>query len=118
MVSVKKIEDKIKDHLWNELPSDPKENNSFYFDWTNFVWEYWYKLMTKNDNKKAWFLLMAKVETEWSANFVAWMKISDDLNNFRTCKEVIKWDKNSLLVNEDWVCTYKSVEDLRYVYTY
>jgi hypothetical protein len=74
--------------------------------------------MTKNDNKKAWFLLMAKVETEWSANFVAWMKIADDLNNFRTCKEVIKWDKNSLLVNEDWVCTYKSVEDLRYVYTY
>ena len=118
MVSVKKIEDKIKDHLWNELPSDPKENNSFYFDWTNFVWEYWYKLMTKNDNKKTWFLLMAKVETEWSANFVAWMKIADDLNNFRTCKEVIKWDKNSLLVNEDWVCTYKSVEDLRYVYTY
>jgi hypothetical protein len=49
--------------------------------------------MTKNDNKKAWFILMAKVETEWSANFVAWMKISDDLNNFRTCKEVIKWDK-------------------------
>ena len=118
MVSVKKIENKIKDHLWEDMPSDPKENNSFYFDWTNFVWEYWYKLMTKNGNKKGWFLLMAKVETESNANFVAWMKIADDLNNFKTCKEVIKWDTNSLLVKEDWVCTYKSTEDLRYVYTY
>ena len=51
MVSVKKIEDKIKDHLWDKLPLDPKENNSFYYDWSNFVWEYWYKLMTKNGTK-------------------------------------------------------------------
>lgn len=118
MVSVKKIEDKIKDQLWDELPTDPKEDNSFYLDWSNFIWEYWYKLMTKSGIKKGWFMLMAKVETEENANFVAWMKIADDLNNVKTCKEVVKWNTNSLLVKEDWVCTYKSPEDLRYIYTF
>jgi hypothetical protein len=80
--------------------------------------DYWYKLMTKNSIKKWWFVLMTKVESESAANFLAWMNLGEDLSKIKLCNIIKKWDKTSTEVAEDWTCTYRNDDDLRYIYIF
>ena len=118
MVSIKRIEKELNEVALTQLPQDPKENNNFYFEWTNFIGDYWYKLMTKNSIKKWWFVLMTKVESESAANFLAWMNLNEDLSKIKLCNTITKWDKTSTEVSEDWTCTYRNNDDLRYIYIF
>ncbi len=119
MVSVKKIEKDLMDVVeLKQVPKDPDENSSFYFDWTTFRGEYGYKLMTKNTISKWWFVLMAKAETENTANFLAGIKLDDDLSKIKICTHFIKWNEISTEIPSDWTCKYKNSDDLRYIYVF
>ena len=74
--------------------------------------------MTKNTISKWWFVLMAKAETEYTANFLAGMKLDGDLSKIKLCTNFIKWNETSTEIPSDWTCKNKNSDDLRYIYVF
>jgi len=115
MVSIKNIENEVLKNSWLEsVPTDPKENNKFTFDWKNFIGEYWYKLLKKNWEENEGYLLMARTETPELSNYVVGLPLADDTVDLNLCWEITKWTTRSIAT--DHTCTYTEEEDLRYIY--
>ena len=106
---------KIKDELFrvvemSYLPSDPNTNNSFVFNGETIEnGQYWYIVL--NGWKK--YALMANTETVWWSNFVYNWKSNSNIE--KLCTSFKEWDRAS---NINWVCTYSSKDQLRYVYVF
>jgi hypothetical protein len=125
------IEDLLKKQVdLSSLPADPTKGNVFSWFAVNALstmntkvpsWEYGYQIVTKNGIPAWWFILMARPETEWGANFVAWLSISgNDISNFVACTSFEenaskKWTRSD---TDDWLCYYDKKADLRYIYIF
>ena len=120
MVEVSSISNVLEEINWmGDIPSDPLEENSFEYNGSKIGnWSYGYMLTTKNSIPKAWFVLMAKTETPEHSNYVAWIKIPNDLSKFSSCETLVKGTTMSTSVPENGECTYTSEDDLRYVYVF
>ena len=129
MVPATKIEKLLKKQVdLSSLPADPTKGNvfsGFNEDMTDMDqqitwWQYWYAIVTKNGVTAGWFILMARPETEWWANFVKWLTISgNDLAYFRACTSFEQKDGADAAYDEDTgKCTYDKKADLRYLYIF
>jgi hypothetical protein len=124
------IEDLLKKQVdLSSLPTDPTKWNAFSGfakDTLNGVmsrwipaWQYWYQIVNKNGVTAWWFILMARPETEWWANFVDWLAISwDDISNFIACTQFEQGSSNQRKSGDDSYCYYTKKADLRYVYIF
>lgn len=120
------------EYIWQDLinvvemssiPTDPNRNNAFTMSasWSTVIWsgQYWYVLVQKNSIPAWWFVLMARVETEWWANFLSWMSLSGDLTSIKVCQKFDGPSKASASAPDvNWTCTYNSKADLRYIYMF
>lgn len=108
------------------VPKDP--GNATVLNWgysTGENWEFLYQPITKNGQRTWWIVLMASVETEWSANYVV---CSGGLNaisggtTFETVQSRICTSfstTGSCSTVSSWACYYtKSAWELRYIYVY
>ena len=117
----------------SSLPADPtKWNIVYWFAWVAVgtdmttmnkevkAWQYWYQVVTKNWVKSWWFILMARPETEWWANFSSGYKIKSwDISNFNACTSFEIWTvPTDKLVPSTGTCKYQTKSDLRYIYIF
>lgn len=104
-------------------------NNGSSMDWDGSVapWRYAYCSLKHKWNSNAWFVIMAKVATEWVANMAIAWEISGDFSvdefNNNKCSSFIPSDSNISYTGKGgvfaapdakWVCTYNEW-DLYYV---
>ena len=127
------IEDLLKKQVdLSSLPADPTKGNVFSWFAVNALstmntkvpsWEYGYQIVTKNGIPAWWFILMARPETEWWANFVEWLTISgNDISNFVACTSFTQDDSynssSATTTPADGNCKYKTKSQLRYIYIF
>jgi hypothetical protein len=124
------IEDLLKKQVdLSSLPADPTKWNQFTWIKADLstassqvaAWQYGYAIVTKNGIPAGWFVLMARPETEWWANFVSGYIIKSwDISNFRACTSFSQnWaPSGSPEVPATWDCTYGQKADLRYIYIF
>ena len=123
------IEELLKKQVdLSSLPADPTKWNTFsWYAATSLgtvsvgigAWQYWYQIVSKNGIPAWWFILMARPETEWWANYVAWLAISwDDISNFIACTQFEQGSSNQRKSGDDSYCYYTKKADLRYVYIF
>ena len=102
----------------SSIPTDPLSSSEF--SWLNsktIEWgQYGYMVVTKNGAADAWFVLMARAEMEWWANWVVcnatdgMFTWGTDISKISTCSKVTKGsmcDKSK--------CEYLNDDELRYV---
>jgi len=117
----------------SSIPSDPSKSSLAYGlgnkygtksnarnNWAE--WDYLYIVSTRNWVSNAWFVLMAKTESEIWSNWVvcknatwvnAWYITNDtDIAKIKTCSKFNKW--NICSSNSD-TCSYTDTEELRYI---
>lgn len=104
------------------IPTDPIPTNKNSWLWNaTSNWEYLYLVATRNSVPNWWFVLMAKTDTEDSSNWVVcdnneWKITTEtDLADIKICNTVSEWNSCS---NSNWVCSYTSPDQLRYILVY
>ena len=111
----------------DSIPKDP--SNAVVLSWIANItstdkWEYGYCSILKNWQPNGGFIAMAISETEWGANYVVCSNIdaSTEFTNIKKCTKFTQ--SNSFSCKNDFVtpdsdgnCEYKSIGQLRYIYT-
>jgi len=87
--------------------------------------EFGYQPITKNGQVGWWIVLMANIETEWSANYIVCPDNSTQIISSTTFDQVQERMCSSFVADENncssvgWKCTYvKGKWQLRYIYVY
>ena len=121
-ISVSNIESSLKETWLTSLPVDPLLGNKNSWLWNAMSdWEYLYLVAKRNSVDNWAFVLMSKTETEWWSNWVVCDKnvgqitTNTDLADIQLCNTVSAWNTCS---NSNWICTYTSMDQLRYVLIY
>ena len=128
------------DAIWEKLmktvelssvPTDPNRSNVIKWKWTNNTentlsgWQYWYFMAKKNSIDDQGYVLVARAETEWGANYLATMTLSWDLSNFKACTKF--WSVETDGCSETtgvpwstftWFCCYGAKSDFLYLYVF
>jgi len=120
-MSVRWIENELISVWMSYIPWDPIKSNLVSWLWDKTItWNYMYMVSTRDWISNWWFVLMAKMDEEWSSNRIVCddeenIKPGDDLASIKPCEIVLKWESCS---NYNGVCTYISTDQLRYVLIY
>ena len=121
-IPVSNIDSELITAWMTAVPTDRLPTNKVSWLWNaTSEWEYLYIVAERNSVPNWWFALMAKSETEWWSNRVVCssneghITTDTDLSSIKLCDTVSKWDSCS---NSNGVCTYTSIDQLRYLLTY
>lgn len=123
-LGVSEIQSDLLNAWLNSVPADPLAQNVVSWLWSKtFTGTYWYMLVRKDWGSKAWFVLMAKTETEWGSNYVVCgsngsgtgkITSGTDVRTLQLCGSLEKVENDT----DCGSCKYSSPDQLRYVMAY
>lgn len=127
-VTIDKISTQLIQWWMTSIPRDPANNQTF--SWiANIPSEnspyYLYSTIYKWGIPHWWFVLMAKMESPWQANYVicSWstneiITQSKEYNEIHICQKIDLWSSCKAASTWDQECKYSDLSQLRYIYKY
>lgn len=118
------------DWWMTSIPRDPANPNLFSgVEFSAGIaptpWQYAYTPIVKNWIDWWWFVLMAKMESPWQANYVicSWstneiITQSKEYNEIHICQKIDPWTSCQAASTWDQECKYSDLSQLRYIYKY